>query len=174
MRYRTLSMILLLLGTLGSGKSTIGSLVAADLRAIFIEMDHAISVAMGGVTPSDVRPSQWKECQIEISKDLSTQKNLVIAASGNIIENDINILYFLESGTPTQIIYLDTSIATLISRVAGGNAERQLLKKHLEELHAKRDALYRKTANFIVQTDEKTPRQIADEILSFVRSPTTR
>lgn len=160
-------MTILLLGLLGSGKSTIGKLIANDLVASFVEMDYAISMALGGVKPQDVSEAEWKECQTEIAKDLSVQCHLVIAASGNMVENDLNFLYFKEHATGLHIVYLDATIETLLSRAVGNNeTKEQEFRAHLLELHRRRDALNRSFADVIVSTDNKTPRQVADDILS--------
>ena len=162
-------MTLLLFGLLGSGKSTIGKLLAVDLHATFVEMDYAISQSLGGVKPQDVSDAEWKECQIEISKDLSVQRNLVIAASGNIVENDVNILYFREHSDDLHIIYLDATTETLLARGAGNDREKaKELASHLEDLRQKREVLYRTHADVTVVTDNKTPRQIADDVLTSI------
>lgn len=163
-------MTILLFGLLGSGKSTIGKLLALDLQGTCVEMDYLISQTLGGVKPQDVSEAHWKECQVEISKDLSVQRNLIIAASGNIVENDLNILYFREHAEDVCIVYLDATTETLLARTTGNDAAKaRELRTHLEELRQKREGLYRTFADTVIATDGKTPRQIADAILAHIR-----
>ena len=163
-------MTIVLFGLLGSGKSTIGKLIAHDLHHTFVEMDYLISHSLGDVRPQDVSDAVWKECQVEVSKDLSVQRDLVIAGSGNIVENDLNILYFRDHAEDLHIIYIDATTETLLARNAGNDAEKsRALRTHLEELRKKREGLYRFFADTVIETDNKTPRQIANEILSYVR-----
>lgn len=164
-------MTILLLGLLGSGKSTIGTLLADDLHATFVEMDYGISMALGGARPQDVSEAEWKECQTEVAKDLSVQRHLVIATSGNIVENDLNILYFKEHTEDLHIIYLDASIETLLNRAVGNDqGKAKSFHAHLLELHRRRDALNRSFSDLIIRTDHKTPRQVVDDILSVLHS----
>lgn len=163
-------MTILLFGLLGSGKSTIGRLLALDLHGTCVEMDYLISQSLGGAKPQDVSDAKWKECQLEISKDLSVQSNLIIAASGNIVENDLNILYFREHADDLRIVYLEATTETLLARTTGNDAEKSReLRTHLEELRQKREGGYRTFADTTIVTDGKTPRQVADAILAHLQ-----
>lgn len=161
-------MITLLFGVLGSGKSTVGQLLAKQTNARFVEMDTMIMQTMGISHPSDVSPAAWKECQIDISKDLSVQDNLVIATSGNIVENDLNILHFQNHCPDLRSVYLRTSLDTLVARTVSetqGNAHD--VKKNLQEKITRREPLYTLFSQAIIDTDGKTPQQIVDAICNI-------
>ncbi len=160
-------MIILLLGLVGSGKSTIGQLLAAKTGARFVEMDTLILDTLGVKSPGDVSRIAWEECQLEISKDLSVQDNLVIAASGNIVENSLNILYFKTHAPNVLIVYLETSTDTLTHRtVQNHGGDSQAVNAHLSDLLADRSVLYKRFADTVVSTDAKLPVDIADAILA--------
>lgn len=163
-------MHVLLLGVYGSGKSTVGKLLATDIHATFIEMDTLIHESAGIADPEAISPVYWKECQIDICKDLSVQEDLVIATSGNIVENDINLLHFRANDPETIAVYMHTELDSLVSRTvkerSGGGEE---VRRSLEELLAAREPLYLRFADVVIRTDGKTPREIATEILSYIK-----
>ena len=154
-------MTTLLLGLIGSGKSTIGTILAQKTGARFVEMDTLVLQTLGVESPQNVSPALWKEVQLEVNKDLSTQDNLVIATSGNIVENDLNILYYKQHTESLRIIYLKAEIADLESRWQHSTPLNQTT---LTEWHTERTPLYERFADHIVSTSGKTPAQIVQEI----------
>ena len=113
-------MTILLLGLMGSGKSTIGKLLAEHFGYKFHEMDHLVLEQSGFNSVSEVyehRMSLWKESELEVSKELSKKENLVIAASGGLSENQLNILYFQENCKHLEIVFLHVDIAKAEQRL---------------------------------------------------------
>lgn len=164
-------MHVLLCGVFGSGKSSVGKLIANELSATLIELDMMILEVSGVAHSSDLTPAHWKECQIDVCKDLSAQSNLVIAASGNIIENDINILHFREHDPQTVVVYLQASVDTLARRVVIDTQENLAeVKERLSSMLTRRDPLYRLHADIIIETDTITPAEVATQIISFIRT----
>ena len=161
-------MITLLFGLLGSGKSTVGQLLAKQTGARFIEMDTLIADTLGVKSPNEVSSVLWKECQLEICKDLSVQENIVVATSGNIVENDLNILYFQHHSTQLRIIYLKATLESLVSRTL---LEKEDTRQHLEEYFSltlkNREPLYMLYADAVFPNDTKTPQQVVNDIRKF-------
>lgn len=159
-------MITLLFGLLGSGKSTVGQLLAKHTNARFVEMDTVIADILGVSSPEEVSPMLWKECQLEICKDLSVQENIVIATSGNIVENDLNILYFKHHCQDLQNIYLQASLDALVSRtLLEKKQDKEHLIQYFTERLTDREPLYKQYADRIVPTDNHTPQQVVNTIL---------
>lgn len=165
-------MHILLLGIYGSGKSSIGKIIAHDLNATFVEMDSLIFDATGAKDATKIPPSHWNLCQIDICRDLSTQDGLIIAASGNIIENNVNILLFQEHDPTTFIVYLKTDIETLLSRTINHVKQEKphMVRERLQQLLQARESLYMRYADYIIDTSNQTPRALATTILQAMNA----
>lgn len=160
-------MITLILGLLGSGKSTVGQLLADKTSCKFVEMDTLVLQTLGVSKPHDVSPALWKECQLEVSKDLSVQEHLVIASSGNIVENDLNMLYFKTHAPKLKIVYLHTDLETLIARkTAETKEDPSQVRTHLKAQLQAREPLYRRFADVEIDTNSSSPEHIVSAILA--------
>lgn len=79
----------------------------------------------------------------------------------------------------TLCIYLRASVETLVERLTGEADGRPLLKTsalrtRILELMAARSETYERVAHIIIDTDGKSIDEIAEEIETFRRSPSTR
>lgn len=163
-------MNILLLGTIGSGKSTIGARLAQLLGYRFVELDDLVLEHTGFASIDEVykhKASLWKECELEISKDMSLDDDQVIACGGGFADNALNILYFQEHN-PVYAIYLHTSPETLSRRLLSNMDQERM--EHLEltdkmsELYLKRDGIYRLHANAVVETNDREVKDVVREI----------
>src|SRR5690606_36124861 len=96
-----LPMIILLTGLMGSGRTSIGSCLAAELNYDFVEIEDEVLKRTGFKHYEEAyngKLTKWKEAELVLSCELSEQDNMVIAASSTYIDNDLNIHYFRESG----------------------------------------------------------------------------
>lgn len=170
-------MVILLLGFVGAGRTSIGQRLAKKLDAKCIELDELVLACTGYNTIGEVydkKPSLWKECQIELTKDLSSKENLVIACSGDIVENDLNMQYFRENAKDLCIIYLKAQPEILSQRLINlyedmnkkGTAKvLSSIKKH----YKRRDELYAYYAGITFETDKCTPEESAHELIKLLK-----
>ncbi|MBD3228548.1 MAG: AAA family ATPase, partial [Candidatus Lokiarchaeota archaeon] len=89
-----------LIGFMGTGKSSVGKLVAKRLDKKFIEMDDVIVELAGKSIPSIFKENgeiTFREYEIKTCKNLSKKKNTVISCGGGIILNKINLDYLHRS-----------------------------------------------------------------------------
>ncbi len=163
-------MNILLLGTIGSGKSTIGSRLARLLEYRFIELDDVVLEHTGFSSIDEVyehKTSFWKECELEISKDISLDDGQVIACGGGFADNALNILYFQEHN-PVYCVYLHASPETLSRRLLSTMDQERLahleLTDKMSELYLKRDGIYRLHANMVVETNDREVKDVVREI----------
>ena len=111
----------------------------------------------------------WKECQLEVCKDLSIQENLVISASGSIVENDLNLLYFKKDNhEEVKIVYLSAKDSVLAKRVIQKHSKinQKDALKQIQEFKKERDFGYQKWADLVLQTDVMKLSEIADLIIN--------
>jgi shikimate kinase len=163
---------LFLVGPMGVGKSTIGRILAAELNLSFCDSDRVIEERTGADIPwiFDMEgEAGFREREAAVLKELAAEPGLVIATGGGIILQPQNCQVMKASGT---VFYLTASVEQLVERTAR-DKKRPLLqvdnpRQKIIELLALRDPLYRDVADFIVNTDRRPPKNVAQEIASLV------
>jgi len=84
-----------LIGFMGTGKTAVGQLLAKKLGSRFFELDLLIEQKAGKSIPDIFQQdgeTAFRELEIEVTKEISKDKNLVIACGGGIVLNKINII----------------------------------------------------------------------------------
>jgi shikimate kinase len=163
---------IVLTGFMGSGKTTVGPLVAARLGWSFLDVDDVIE-AETGVTIAELF-SRHGEAAFRIREHATIARliaadALVLALGGGAIETPEtrNLL----STTPgTLLIHLEVELATTIARCTGTEHVRPILadRVNLANRYNRRLPLYR-TARVSIPVDALTPDEIADAILGSAR-----
>lgn len=162
-------MNILLIGNMGSGKSSIGMALAKILHMKFVELDDLVLRHTGFPTVEQVyahRKSLWKECELEISKDLSVEDNNIIACGGGFIENELNVTYFTEHSPDLRIFYIHARpeiVAKRIHALSPGKKFKDVLLQ-TQNLYAKRDILCRMHANHIIENEKREVYESAGKI----------
>ena len=125
--YNTAQMNIVLIGFMGTGKTSSGKKVAEQLGMQFIDMDHLIeerqSRKISDIFETDGEP-YFRQLELELAKELSGSDGLVIATGGGIVLNQENINNFESSGT---VICLSADPKMIMERVAKEN-HRPLLE----------------------------------------------
>ncbi|MGN0920435.1 MAG: shikimate kinase AroK [Cellvibrio sp.] len=163
-----------LIGPMGAGKSTIGRLLAAELNYAFCDSDRVIEERTGADIPwiFDMEgEAGFREREAQALADLALLNDHIIATGGGIILREQNREVMKSSG---YVCYLTASIEQLVERTAR-DKKRPLLqvdnpRQKIIELLEFRDPLYRETADFIVNTDRRSPKAVAQEIISLIRN----
>jgi shikimate kinase len=165
-----------LVGPMGAGKSTIGRVLAAELRLSFRDSDKVIEDRTGADIPwiFDMEGEEgFRDRESAVLEELSKGQDVVIATGGGIILRPQNRNAMKSSG---YVCYLTASIEQLVERTAR-DKKRPLLqvenpRQKIIDLVALRDPLYRETADFVINTDRRSPKLVAQEIASLVSSAT--
>ncbi|MBD8496452.1 shikimate kinase AroK [Pseudomonas syringae] len=161
---------LILVGPMGAGKSTIGRLLAKELRLPFKDSDKEIEQRTGANIPwifdREGEPG-FRDREQAVIAELCTSDGLVLATGGGAVMRDENRKALHEGG---RVVYLHASVEQQVSRTAR-DRNRPLLRtanpaKVLSDLLALRDPLYREIADVIIETDERPPRMVVLEILA--------
>ncbi len=164
---------IVLIGLMGSGKSSIGLAMAKLLKRPVFSMDQMIE-QQEGKTISEIFEKKgepyFRTLEHDLVKILSAKKNSVIDCGGGVFVNADNRKLLKQTGL---VIYLSASIETLYERVKT-RTHRPLLKvedpkKKLETLLKEREKFYQE-ADLTFKTDGKTPQEVADEIVKVFRS----
>jgi shikimate kinase len=163
-----------LVGPMGAGKSTIGRVLAAELHLSFRDSDKVIEDRTGADIPwiFDMEGEEgFRDRESAVLDELSKGQDVVIATGGGIILRTQNREMMKSSG---YVCYLTASIEQLVERTAR-DKKRPLLqvenpRQKIIDLIALRDPLYREAADFVINTDRRPPKLVAQEIASLVGS----
>lgn len=157
-----------MIGFMGSGKSTVGRLVAERLRRPFVDLDREIERSEGrdiaGIF-SAKGEGAFRAAESDAVRGLTSMEPSVVACGGGVVLDDGNRATLRRSGT---IVYLQVSAKEALVRI-GHADDRPLLAGTgpgaVEALLRSREALYEAIADVTVPTEHRTPEQVADEIV---------
>ncbi|MEX0168017.1 shikimate kinase [Streptomyces sp. LMG1-1-1.1] len=160
--------LVVLVGPMGSGKSTVGALLAAKLGAPYRDTDADI-VAAEGREISDIFVEDGEEHfraleRAAVATAVAEHEGVLALGGGAILDDGTRALL---AGRP--VAYLSMDVDEAVRRV-GLNTARPLLavnprRQWREQMDARRH-LYTEVARAVVATDDRTPEEVADAVLS--------
>lgn len=165
---RTACRRIVLTGFMGSGKSTVGPLVAARLGWRFIDVDDVIEAEAGmPIAEIFARHGEpyFREQEHAVISQLAAQDNLVLALGGGAVETEATRT-LLAAGEGTLLVHLEVQLATTLTRCGGTEGTRPVLadQANLAKRYERRLPLYR-MAHISVIVDDLTPDEVAAAIV---------
>jgi shikimate kinase len=162
---------IVLTGFMGSGKSTVGPLLAARLGWRFVDVDEVIEGEAGTkITELFARDGEaaFREREREAVARLAGGDDLVLALGGGAIETEENRTLLLGSAG-MLLVHLEVELETTLKRCAGTEGTRPILadRANLAVRYARRLPLYR-LAHVSVRVDELTPEEAVEAIVGEV------
>jgi len=161
---------IVLIGAPGSGKSTIGSALAAQLKWPFIDTDALIELKESKKITDlffDYGEEYFRSVEFETLKEVLKEESAVISLGGGAPISDRAQEALLSSGS--IIVFLDVSLATAAPRV-GFNRDRPLLlgnpRAQWQSLCDQRRPIYEKLATQSIKVDDMTVHEIVSVIES--------
>ena len=157
---------------MGSGKTTLGPLVAARLGWNFLDVDDVIE-AEAGVTIAEIfarhGEAAFRERERATIARLAAGDSLVLALGGGAIEYAATRTLLL-TAPGTLLVHLEVELATTLKRCQGTEQTRPILADHanLESRYQRRLPLYR-TAHVSIPVDALTPEEAVEAILRAAR-----
>lgn len=164
---------IILIGPMGSGKTSTGRVLAKEINHIFLDTDEEVT-RRTGVSIAYIfdieKESGFREREYQALKSLMKNENSVIATGGGIVTHKQSRKLIKNHA---NIVYLKTGIQKQIER-ATVSENRPLLidtdpEKKLKELMLTRAPLYEEISNIKINTDKKTPKELALEIIEKMR-----
>jgi shikimate kinase len=157
---------------MGSGKTTVGQLLAAELDYQFFDTDALIEQVTGQTISqifTEVGETGFRDLETQVLAELSAYKRLTIATGGGIVLRQQNWSY-LRHGI---VVWLDVSIEQIHTRLQG-DTTRPLLQtgnpvEKLQSLLEQRKSLYRQADVRVEYTPGTTPSQVATQVLDQIR-----
>ncbi len=161
---------IILIGPMGSGKSTIGNIMAKRLNREFQDSDHYIEDRTGVDIARifDIEgEAGFRERESNALRDLLSHNNRVIATGGGSVLREENQQLLKQKG---YIVFLDTSVNQQMMRLRR-DKKRPLLqtenpRQRLEALFAERRPIYLDLADLAVKTDKRVARRLAADIIN--------
>jgi shikimate kinase len=171
---------LILVGMMGSGKTTIGRALAKHLGKTFVDSDEEIQRRTGVTIPHifDVEgEAGFRQRETAAIRELVGRDDMVLATGGGAILAEQNREMLSRNGI---VVYLKTNVHDLWQRTRH-DRNRPLLqtgdpRAKLAELFEQRDPLYRQAADIFVQSGKQSVQSLmlhlAEEIEAFRRKNT--
>jgi shikimate kinase len=155
---------------MGSGKSTIGNIIARRLNREFQDSDHHIERRTGVDIARifDIEGEQgFRARETSALQELLSENNRVIATGGGSVVRSENQQLLKQQG---YIVFLDTSLNQQMQRLRR-DKKRPLLqtddpRARLESLLKERRPIYLELADLVVKTDKRVARRLATDIIN--------
>lgn len=165
-------MICIIIGTIGSGKSTTAQNLAKKLDYKYIEVDELALSKTGFKTVSQAlesSPTRLAESQLQISKQLSQEDNLVAVYGGGAVLNRLNFEYYKENCHNYKIIYLQVDLEIQLTRIFNKNPELEnqsdKIRQNLMVMNQERELISAQICDFKIDTSNQSPDSIIDAIM---------
>lgn len=162
---------IVLTGFMGTGKTEVGKILSQRLGYNLIDVDSEIEKEQK-MTITEIfkqhGETMFREVESDIIKRFSEIENAVLSVGGGAVLKQENINNLRKKGI---IICLTASPETIFKRISN-NDDRPLLKvknplQKIKELLDLRRSYYEK-ADVIIDTESKSPTNVADEILKSI------
>lgn len=141
---------IVLIGIMGSGKSTVGKAAANRLRLAFIDLDQYIEERWGSISSLFEKGEEhFRNIEAKAVQEVCELEGAVIATGGGVIKRDENIMALKKKGS---LFFLDRPIEEILPDIQ--TSHRPLLKdgkNKLKELYDERYPLYRKACDVHIQ-----------------------
>ncbi|MBH0207504.1 MAG: shikimate kinase [Nitrospira sp.] len=164
-------MNVVLIGYRGTGKSTVGKVVAARLGCELFSTDAEIVKSAGQPIPQIVEQHGWeyfRDLETRTCQELAGKDGLVLDTGGGAVLRPQNVDVLKRMG---KVFWLTASVATIAKRI-GSDTQRPSLtgtKSFIDEIQdvlRERAPKYQAAADHVIETEGKSVSQVADEILA--------
>lgn len=161
-----------LIGFMGTGKSSVGKLLAADLGMTFVDTDAMVEEKTGKSIAEifdESSEEEFRRLESSVLRDITDEKGLVVSTGGGIVVTRGNLELMKQSG---KVFTLIADANTIHDRLQNDESCRPLLEvenplDEIKRLLYERAAFYI-NAHHIIETSDITPREAADQILAIV------
>jgi shikimate kinase len=157
--------VIVVVGFMGAGKTTVGQLLAAKLGLAFVDSDPVISGRAGKpvqqIFAEDGEPA-FRQLEHQVIADLLAGPDAVLALGGGAASHP-RTQSLLAAAT---VVYLRVGYAEAMSRVGGDTGRPMLARPDVSSLHAERQAIYESVATLTVDTDRRLPEDVTLDILA--------
>ena len=160
--------MIVLVGFMGAGKTTVGTQLAARLGLPFTDTDQVIEQRAGRpvrqIFAEDGEP-EFRALEHEVIAALLDGPPMVLSLGGGAPESPPT-RDRLASDPAAQVVYLQVGYEEALRRVGGDTGRPLLARPDLAALYQRRLPLYAEVATLTVRTDGRRPHAVAEEVLA--------
>lgn len=164
-------MNVVLIGYRGTGKSSVGKVLAARLDRPLLSTDAEIVRLAGQTIPAIVEQHGWeyfRDLESKVCQELAGQNGLIIDTGGGAILRSQNVDVLKQTG---KLFWLTASVETIAKRIESDTQRPSLTgtKSFIDEIQdVLQDRLpkYQAAADYVIETEGRSLSQVADEILA--------
>ncbi len=165
---------IILTGFMGTGKSSLGRLLARKLHYQFVDTDQLIEERIGKTISElfqDEGEAAFRTLEAKLVQELASRQGLVIATGGGLMMNPDNVATLERSG---QILCLVATAEEILTRISRQPGTRPLLKdpnplQKIIELLEQRAAIYNQFPQ--VSTSRQSHKQVINALLKQIDTP---
>lgn len=159
-----------LIGTMGAGKTTVGGLVAEALGVDFADTDEIVEERAGkAVSEIFVDDGEQAFRALEravVQEALATHDGVLSLGGGAVLDPATQALL-----APHQVVFLRVGLASAVKRVGLGVGRPLLLgnvRSRIKQLLDERTPVYEGLARISVDTDDRSPEDVAADVVAAV------
>ena len=167
---------IVLIGFMGTGKTSIGKMLASKLGCAFVDLDHKIEADNNMTIPEIFQKygeAHFRKLEKQAVKETTERRGIVIATGGGTIKDTDNMRLLKESG----VVICQTADVDEIQSRTESKGDRPVLdakdkaqgdrRAAIEKLLEERRVFYDQ-ADYKVDTTDWSPMQIIDDICRYV------
>ncbi len=166
---------LALIGLRGTGKSTVGRILAQRLDRPFVDADVEVeriaSRPIPAIFAEEGEPA-FRDWESRVLEELTTRRDAILATGGGVVLREPNRRLLRAFGFVVWLAADPNVLAARLQANPGGLAHRPALTPagtlaEIADILRTRSPLYREVADAVVETDRRTASEVADAILEL-------
>jgi len=157
--------VIVIVGFMGAGKTTVGLALAAKLGVPFTDSDHVVEDRAGKPIReifADVGEPAFRQLEHETIAHLLAGPDAVLALGGGAVEHSLTRPLIAD----LPVVYLRVGYTEAMSRVGGDPGRPMLARPDVTEVYQRRLAVFDEVATLSIPTDGRTPQDITLDILT--------
>jgi shikimate kinase len=162
--------VAVLVGTMGAGKTTVGRLLADALGVSFLDSDHAVEGRAGKPVQEifvDDGEAAFRALEREaVAAALEEHDGVLALGGGAVLDPETRALL-----AGHRVVFLRVGLSDAVKRVGLGAGRPLLLgnvRARVKQLLDERTPVYESVARITVDTDDRSPQEVAAEVASRI------
>lgn len=164
---------IILTGFMGTGKTTVGKLLAEQLGYEFIDTDELIQARHGRTIPEiflELGETAFRQMEADIARELADREGLVISTGGRLMLDPDNVTVLSQQG---RVFCLVATPEEILARIRNDKVQRPLLAvpdpgERIVELLQQRAGGYGRFPQ--VMTDDKHPTRVIGDLVDLIQT----